>query len=70
MVELENCIVPKLNSHLCFWKRYGDETLKIVKEGLISHVLHQLNSVYPYMPFAFEIETSGIPFLIPSYLHS
>ena len=41
MVELENSIVPKLNSHLCFWKRYVDDPLTIVKKGSISHVLQQ-----------------------------
>ena len=39
MVELEIIIVPKWNSHLQFWKRYVDDTLAIVKEGSISHVL-------------------------------
>ena len=39
MVELENPIVPKLNSHLHFWKRYVDDTLTIVKEESINHVL-------------------------------
>ena len=39
MVELENSIVPKLNSHLHFWKRYVDDTLTIVKEESINHVL-------------------------------
>ena len=64
MVELENSIVPKLNSHLQFWKRYVDDTLTIVKEGLINHVLQQLNSFHPNIQFTFEIESSGrIPFL-------
>ena len=64
MVELENSIVPKLNSHLRFWKRYVDDTLTIVKEGSINHVLQQLNSFYPNIQFTFEIESSGrIPFL-------
>ena len=64
MVELENSIVPKLNSHLQFWKRYVDHTLIIVKEGSISHVLQQLNSFHPNIQFTFEIESSGrVPFL-------
>ena len=33
MVELENSIVPQLNSHLRFWKPYVDDTLTTVKEG-------------------------------------
>ena len=56
MVELENSIVPKLNSHLQFWKRYVDDTLTIVKEGSINHVLQQLNSFHPNIQFTFEIE--------------
>ena len=64
MVELENCIVPRLNSHLRFWKHYVDNTLTIVKEGLINHVLQQLNSFHPNIEFTFEIESSGrIPLL-------
>ena len=42
MVELENSIVPKLNCNLHFWKRYVDNTLTIVKERLINHVVQQL----------------------------
>ena len=47
MVELENSIAPKLNSHLRFWKGYVVDTLTIVKEGSINHVLQQLNSFHP-----------------------
>ena len=36
MVELENSIDPKLNSHLRFWK-HVDDNLTIVKEELINH---------------------------------
>ena len=35
MVELQNSVVPQLNSHLRFWKPYVDDTLTTVKEGLI-----------------------------------
>ena len=59
MVELENYIVPKLNSHLQVWKRYVADTLTIVKEGLINHVLQQLNSFHPNTQFNSEIELSG-----------
>ena len=63
MVELENSIVPKLYSHLRFWKRYVNDTLTITKEGSISHVLHQLNSFNLNIQFTFEIESSRrIPF--------
>ena len=64
MVQLENSNVPKLNSHLQFWKRYVDDTLTIVIEGSINHVLQQLNSFHRNIQFTFEIESSGkIPFL-------
>ena len=56
VVELGNSIVPKLNSHLKFWKRYVDDALTIVKEGSINHVLQQLNSFHPNIQFTFEIE--------------
>ena len=60
----QRTILPELNSHLQFWKRYVDDTLTIVKEGLINHVLQQLNSFHPNIQFTFEIESSGrIPFL-------
>ena len=62
--KVVNGFVPKLNSHLRFWKRYVDDTLTIVKEGSINHVLQQLNSFHPNIQFTFEIESSGrIPFL-------
>ena len=35
MVELQNSVVPQLNSHLRCWKPYVDDTLTTVKEGLI-----------------------------------
>ena len=64
MVELENSIAPKLNSHLQFWKRDIDDALTIVKEGSINHVLQRLNSFHPNIQFTFETEFSGrIPFL-------
>ena len=47
MVELENSIIPKLNNHSCFWKRYVGDTLTIVKEGSINHVLQQF---LPFIP--------------------
>ena len=59
MVELENSIVPKLISHLRFWKRYADDTLTIVKEGSINRVYQQLNSFHPNIQFTFEIKNSG-----------
>ena len=62
--KVVNGFVPKLNSHLRFWKRYVDDTLTIVKEGSINHLLQQLNSFHPKIQFTFEIESSGrIPFL-------
>ena len=64
MVELKKSIVPKLNNHLHFWKIYVDDTLTIVKEGLINHALQQLNSFHPNVQFTFETELSRrIPFL-------
>ena len=47
MVELENSIIPKLNNHSCFWKRCVGDTLTIVKEGSINHVLQQF---LPFIP--------------------
>ena len=64
MIELENSIVPKLSNHLGFWKRFVDDTLRIVKEGTINHVPQQLNSFHFNMQFFFEIGSSGrTPFL-------
>ena len=59
MVELENSIVPKLNSHLHFWKRYADDSLTIVKEGSMNHVLQQLNPFHPNIQLTSGIESSG-----------
>ena len=55
MVELENSIVSKLNSHLQFWKRYVDDTLTIFKEGSTNHVLQQLNSFHLNIQFTIPI---------------
>ena len=41
MVKLENSIFSKLNSQLGFCKRDVDDTLTIVKEGSINHVLQK-----------------------------
>ena len=61
--KVVNGFVPKLNSHLRFWKRYVDDTLTIAKEGSINHVLHQLNSFNLNIQLTFEIESSRrIPF--------
>lgn len=46
MVELEKGMVPKLKDRLCFWKRYIDNTVAIVKEPSIEHVPQELNSAY------------------------
>ena len=59
MVELENSIAPRFNSHLPFWKQYIDDILTIVKEGSINHVPQQLNSFHSNIQFTFEIELSG-----------
>ena len=67
MVELDNSIVPKLNSHLRFWKRYVDDTLTIIKEGSINHVFQQLNLFHPNIQFTFERElVEEFPFLTSS----
>ena len=59
VVELENAIAQKLKIHLCFWKRHVDDTLTIVKEGSINHVLQRLNSFHPNIQFTSEMESSG-----------
>ena len=59
VVELENAIVHKLKSHLRFWKRHVDDTLTIVKEGSINHVLQRLDSFHPNIQFTSEMESSG-----------
>ena len=64
MVGLEDSIVPKLNTHLRFGKRYVDVTLTIAKERSINHVLQQLNAFHSNMQFTFEVKSSGrTPFL-------
>ena len=57
MVELENAIVRKLKSHLRFWKRHVDDTLTIVNEGSINHVLQRLNSFHPNRQFTSEMDS-------------
>ena len=59
MVELENSIVSKLNTHSRFWKRYVDDTLTIVTKGSNNHVLQQLTSIHPNIQFTFKLGKSN-----------
>ena len=65
MVELENSIIPKLNTHSRFWKRYVDDTLTIVTDGSSNHVLQQLNSIHPNIHFTFELGKSNTEKILP-----
>ena len=59
LFELENYMVPRLNNHLHFWRRYVDDTLTFVKEESIAFVLEQLNSYHPNLQFTCELENAG-----------
>ena len=64
MVELEKCLVPELKDHLCFWKRYVDNTSTFVKESSIEYMFQQLNSFHRNIQFTYELEKNNkIPFL-------
>ena len=45
-VDLERTLVPKLTEHMNPWKRYVNETISIIKETSITHVLTVLNSFH------------------------
>ena len=56
MVELEETIVPRLQSIMPTWKRYVDDTFTLVKRNYIAQVVGEINAFHPNINFTHEIE--------------
>ena len=55
MCELENELVPKLNSKMVCWLRYVDDTFTIIKNEKIEDVKNVLNSFHINIKFTHEM---------------
>ena len=51
MVHLERTLIPMLTEHMNPWKRYVDDTIKIIKEASIAYVLTVLNNFHENTKF-------------------
>ena len=58
-VELEKSLTPTLMEHMSPWKRYGDDTIAVIKLSSIEHVLSILNSFHQNIEFTYELEENG-----------
>ena len=45
--------------HMSPWKRYGDDTIAVIKLSSIEHVLSTLNSFHQNIEFTYELEENG-----------
>ena len=57
MMSLEDNTLPKLELHLCNWKRYVDDTFAYVLPDKIDMILNELNSYHPNIKFTYELES-------------
>ena len=59
MVELERNLIPILKDHLSCWKRYDDDTICLIKNGSVEHVLSTLNNFHSSIKFTYETESGN-----------
>ena len=59
MVDLEETLLPTLTEHIQDWSRYVDDTIGIVKNDSIDHIINTLNSFHPNIQFTHETETAN-----------
>ena len=59
MVDLEETIVPQLQTLMPTWRRYVDDTLTLVKKGKRNEVIATLNNFHPNIRFTHEVEKEG-----------
>ena len=58
-MHLERTLILKLIEHINLWKRYVDDTISIMKEISIAHVLKVLNDFHKNIEFAYQVEENG-----------
>ena len=56
MFDLEKNAIPKLSTHMTYWKRYVDDTITFIKPSSIDYALSVLNSFHKNIKFSFEDE--------------
>ena len=59
IISLEDSTLPKLELHLCNWKRYVDGTFAYVLPDKIDMILHELHSYHPNIKFTCEMESNN-----------
>lgn len=59
MVDLEETIVPQLQTSMPTWRRYVDDTLTMVQKGKRNEIISSLNNFHPNIKFTHEIEKEG-----------
>lgn len=59
MEHLENHILPTLNLHIPFFKRYVDDIITAVPHDEINTIVTALNSFHPKLQFTHETETDN-----------
>ena len=64
MVDLEETLVPQLQTTMPTWKRYVDDTFTVVEKGKREDIIRTLNNFHRNIRFTHEVEQDGkIPFL-------
>ena len=58
-MHLEHTLIPKLIEHINLWKRYVDDTISIMRETSIAHVLTVLNDFHKNIEFSYRVEENG-----------
>ena len=59
MVNIECTLIPKLTEHMNPSKRYVDDTISIIKDTSITHVLTVFDNFHENIGFAFEVKENG-----------
>ena len=58
-MHLERTLILKLIEHINLWKRYVDDTISIMKERSITHVLTVLNDFHKNIELLYQVEENG-----------
>ena len=59
MVRLERTLTPTLTEHMNPWKKYVDDTISMIKETSLAHVLTVLNDFHKNIEFTNVNEENG-----------
>ena len=59
MMSLEEKVLLKVSNYLCNWKCYIDDTYAYAVPEKIDFILKELNSYYPNIKFACELEENN-----------